>query len=75
MPQDPSPHASLRLGCGGLPACLHRRLPLPRTTLKHTLRSSHTPRRLRDNRHYNRVLLYAKSTIDLPSGREQVASR
>lgn len=63
------------LHCSSLPARLYCRLPLPRTTLEHTLRPSHTPRRLRHNRHHNRVLLHDKPAIDMPSGREQVASR
>ena len=75
VPQDTSPHASMRFCCSGLPARLHRRLPLPRTAFENTLRFALTSRWLCHYGYHNRVLLYAKSFVDLPSGREQVASR
>jgi hypothetical protein len=64
----------MRLRRRSLPARLHRRLPLPCTTLEHPLRPAYTPCRLRHNRYHDRILLNTKPAVKLPPRLKSVAS-
>jgi hypothetical protein len=64
----------MRLRRRSLPARLHRRLPLPCTTLEHPLRPPYTPCRLRHNRYHDRILLNTKPAVKLPPRLKSVAS-